>query len=528
MIEALKKIMVVDDETIQRNGLQKMIQKVAPNTIVWTCSNGCIALDNIRQNPPQLLITDIKMPVMDGMQLIQRVAEEFPLVKIVLISAYSEFSFAKTAIQCQALDYLIKPYRKEVLEKLLERIEAQIVSENERERQLADFHQYSSEMERQMEEKRLRSLLFGQGTADGLQEYAGFSVIISLRFRCRKLSCPDQLTEITKRQQGLILSKVLTLFPGSKLLTLAMPLQMDSEKMIVFASVEHTQMANALLNQLSQQLKSDNIFLWAGVSHIQPGIAECSGEAYQQAEDMLAFGFYHENGSIYCFEQHEALLHTPAFPTVQFEKEIAATWRSIDNTALHECLMQYQEKLEQDPKIYPRKVKHRVSSIIMNLIKEIQGLVSAEDYDALLNQAYMEYGSCEFIGELFMITEQLLMNTNGFFQLTQNQYDAVEMSIQYIKTHLEEDLSLQKVAKQMHFHPNYLSGQIKNKLGMSYTNFLVQLRMELAGELLRQTDLKIQEIAKKCGFKESSYFNRVFRKEHNISPEQYRKVHKQW
>ncbi|MDF2611715.1 MAG: hypothetical protein K0R92_3189, partial [Lachnospiraceae bacterium] len=109
-----------------------------------------------------------------------------------------------------------------------------------------------------------------------------------------------------------------------------------------------------------------------------------------------------------------------------------------------------------------------------------------------------------------------------------NQYDAVEECIAYIKTHLDSDLSLQKVADYVHFHPNYLSGKIKSKVGLSYSAFLLKLRMELACKLLMNSNDKIQEVALKCGFNDSNYFNRMFRREYNISPEQYRKVHKKW
>lgn len=526
MIEVLKKIMIVDDEAIQRNGLYKVIQQVAPNSTIVACSNGQLAWDNISLDPPQLLLTDIKMPVMDGMQLIQKVSEEYPQIKIVLISAYQEFDFAQTAIRCQVTDYLIKPYRKKTVEDLLERMDTQILSESKKEQQLVRFQQYSSEMEKQKQERQLRGLLFGSESGDDLQEYEDFSTIFSLRFRCIQLSSSPLPIQPTHRQKSLMLKKVVSLFPQSKILTLSIPLQPDSEKMIMFTTVRNDEEACQALNQLAIHLRQENILMWAGVSQITARVVRNSKAAYQQAEDMLAFGFYHQDGSIYCYEQQSQLLQTPAFSTAAFEKQIAAAWRGLDNVALHQALEQYRVVLQKDPKIYPRKVKHRVTSVVMNLIREIQGLVSHEEYDELLNEAYAKYGSCESLIELFAITEHLLMNTNGFFQFNQEKYDAVEASIQYVKTHLEEDLSLQKVARQMHFHPNYLSGKIKNKLGMSYTAFLVRQRMQLASELLRQTDLQVQTVAKKCGFNDSSYFNRVFRKEHGISPEQYRKVNK--
>ncbi|HHX12751.1 MAG TPA: helix-turn-helix transcriptional regulator, partial [Clostridiales bacterium] len=107
-----------------------------------------------------------------------------------------------------------------------------------------------------------------------------------------------------------------------------------------------------------------------------------------------------------------------------------------------------------------------------------------------------------------------------------DQYDAIDTCITYIINNPDTDLSLQRVAEHVHFHPNYLSNQIKNRVGLSFSSYILKLRMELACDQLINTNDKIQDVASKCGFSDSNYFNRIFRREYKISPEQYRKVHR--
>ena len=122
---ALNSIVLSDDESIQRDTLSTIIQRYV-SADIRLCSNGRDALSLIEEELPDLLITDIRMPVMDGMELIKEVSSRYPSLKTVLISAYSEFSYAKTAITCGVSEYLLKPFRPEEIRKLLEKLDAEI------------------------------------------------------------------------------------------------------------------------------------------------------------------------------------------------------------------------------------------------------------------------------------------------------------------------------------------------------------------------------------------------------------------
>lgn len=122
----IHKIVLADDEGTQRRVLSAIIQKLTPQTQIELCTNGKEAWEKVQEGDTELLITDIRMPVMDGMELIRLVSEAFPKTKIVLISAYQEFEYAKNAITCGVSEYLLKPFRVDDVKKILEKLEAQI------------------------------------------------------------------------------------------------------------------------------------------------------------------------------------------------------------------------------------------------------------------------------------------------------------------------------------------------------------------------------------------------------------------
>lgn len=104
----IRKIIIADDESIQRNVLSSVVRKIVPPlTEIEICVNGKEAFEKISKGGTDLLITDIRMPVMDGMELISLVARDFPQIKIILISAYQEFEYAKSAISCGVSEYLV-------------------------------------------------------------------------------------------------------------------------------------------------------------------------------------------------------------------------------------------------------------------------------------------------------------------------------------------------------------------------------------------------------------------------------------
>jgi YesN/AraC family two-component response regulator len=548
MEKTQSRIIVADDEAIQRNVLTKIINNIYPTSEVIACSNGKEVYDILQEKQVDVVLTDIRMPIMDGMELIRIISSEFPRTKVILISAYQEFEYAQNAIKYRAFDYLIKPFRVTEVKKVVEKVQLEIQKENEKENSLNNYQALMVEAKKQKKHRFLQDVLAGniddikleQEEYKPLQDF-GTVAVLRWKVECaRGVSTRAEGTGaesaraenaqggLTKLQQNALMDQIAFLFPNMFFVPEANDTNKAIHKAVLLFPRETAVEVSQKLEYSQKLLEQENIFFWAGLSNTKLCLVSSAVEALAQAEEMLAFYFYDPKGGIFSYDKMNTIMEIPTNSTTAFENKLHQAIRSSDIKRMEQIIEDMKRVLSQGTRCYPSKIKHRVSSMIVLILKELDDMISQEQYDYLLNQSYQLYAECDSFDQLFEISKHLLGMAIQDSLRDANQVDAVEACIAYMKAHLDSDLSLQKVAEQVHFHPNYLSVKIKNKVGLTYSAFLLKLRMELACKLLMNTNDKVQEIAFKCGFNDSNYFNRMFRREYQISPEQYRKVHKKW
>lgn len=166
----IKTIVVADDESMQCEILAQIIGAMIPEARILSCSNGAEAYEILKERPVDVLITDIRMPVMDGMELIEKAAREFPRVKTLLISAYQEFEYARNAIRFGVFDYLVKPFRVEAVEKLLEKIDEKIQEEQEMFQQKTYYEELEQSYQKDYRKQQLAAMVKGTVSPKELAE----------------------------------------------------------------------------------------------------------------------------------------------------------------------------------------------------------------------------------------------------------------------------------------------------------------------------------------------------------------------
>ena len=142
-------IIVADDEAIQRNVLTSIIQKICPESQVMACSNGNEVYDVLKGISVDIVLSDIQMPIMDGMELINKLSVEFPQTKIILISAYQRFEYAQNAIKCGVIDYLVKLFRVTDIKNIMEKVILEIERENTEANSLKSYHILAAKAKKQ-------------------------------------------------------------------------------------------------------------------------------------------------------------------------------------------------------------------------------------------------------------------------------------------------------------------------------------------------------------------------------------------
>ena len=264
----LRRIIVADDEAIQRNMLSKILEKITPDSEIVTCIHGQEAYDAICENGADLLITDISMPVMDGMELIQKVSREFVKTKVVLISAYQEFDYAQKAIQCGVKEYLIKPFRVDDVRKLIERIEEELCNENEKDQRLNQYNIMLEVSRKQEYGKNLYQLVTGAKKAEHMNNpvydtLRTEGVLVIIRWKAARKTM-QSVTGMRESQQEMLIDDLKDTFLNADFLMLDGGLDQTERRLALFVPENSTDEVVSKLEKILNKAQQNGIFFWGG------------------------------------------------------------------------------------------------------------------------------------------------------------------------------------------------------------------------------------------------------------------------
>ncbi|MBT2764694.1 response regulator [Paenibacillus sp. ISL-20] len=537
------KVLLVDDEADVREGLVQEIQWGACGfTIEGTAENGREAMELAERLEPDVVITDISMPFQDGLQLASWLREFQPLCKIVILTGYDEFDYARQAITLSVDEYLLKPFSGESFTELLGKIKDKIdmeVTEREDVRQLKEHYRTSLPL---LRESFLASLL------------------------TRKL--PRSIIEEKTRNYGLslnggsYLAAVMALYPAS----------VDKEH-TSSTSLRHSGdldlMLHAMLNIAKELLDPEflvSVFIYQDSIVLLITNDESENEAWfseqQVTLDRLLKSILHylklpvtigvgsmvRNLSDLKYSYQDALLALDYRLILGAEKVIF-----IDDVERPRPEGVRLDELKEQALIRSLKLgtEEELTEAISHIFDELMGasctiqdvqVYLLEVVTAILRSAQESGIEIEALfgagsqlhAEIFKFSG--LQEAKAWLQdvcLTirkhiassrQHAYkDIVEKALQYTREHYgDSELSLQKLCVQLHISTGYFSAVFKREVKMTYVQYLMQLRMETAKELLRSSELKAFEIAERIGFADPNYFSFCFKKQVGISPKEYR------
>ncbi|MCA0756586.1 response regulator [Paenibacillus sp. N4] len=537
------KVLLVDDEADVREGLVREIDWEGSGfTVAGTAENGKEAIELAERLEPDVVITDISMPFKDGLQLAEWLRQHQPLVKIVILTGYDEFDYARQAIRLSVDEYLLKPFSDcsftELLLKIRARIEAE-VAEREDVRQLKEHYRTSLPL---LRESFLASLLTRKLPRTKIEEK---TVNYGLQLNgARYMAAVIALhpadegegkgTEHSLRHSGdldLMLHAMLNIAKeiweqaglGSVFI------HQDS---IALLAIDAGGDEPAWLRRMQETLES---VLKSIVHYLKLPITIGVGSTVTDLADLKdSFG-----GALLALDYRLVLgagrvifIHDVENPTnkkLRFDelKEQALT-RSLKvgtNEELADAVASVFAEL-QDP-------AYAYSDIQVYLLEVVTAVLrTAQDADADLDELFG--AGFQLHAEIFKFSG--LQEAQRWFQelclrimkhissRRQHSYkDIVEKAIQYTKEHYADpDISIQRLCSHLHISTGYFSGVFKKEVKLTFVQYLMHIRMEAAKELLRATGLKAFEIAERVGFADPNYFSFCFKKQVGISPKEYR------
>lgn len=499
-------VLVVDDEPKHRRGLSRMLKILRPEYTIYDAMDGADALQSMSIHPIDLVFTDIQMPIMDGLEFMERLIERGGSESIIIMSAYSDFEYAQRALQLGANDYLLKPVEEQKIVQLLAKTELKM-----RAVRLASV------------EATLAELFEGSPDTDDYERLErafpaakqGMVMAAVLNLNIGKGDLKSLLSEL-KAMLGAALKAQGFSF-AFYMSDQALHTLIISGENGPIVSPEWEGTLRMMIRHFSAQHGAELTF----------GMGSCftkweheARKSFKQASLALQTRFYKGGGIVLEADQindsgHQALLKLD----VRFLTDAVVAGDKAGIRAYLDATMN-QATASGFPQ--PEKLVYAIAAAIHHLTSCLmeKGLLSMNS--AAFEEALLQ---CQTIGQLKNEAQAWIFElADGWDNRTASCRNEaiIDACKAYIENHYDEELSLSTIAAKFHFNASYFCLLFKTHTHTTINQYVMQTRMKAAAWQLLQTSQKVYQIAENVGYKDVKYFIRLFRKEYGSSPEEYR------
>lgn len=499
--------------------------------VAGTALDGEEGLRIIRDTRPDIVLTDIRMPRMDGLQMTRAILEVLPGCKIIILSAYSEFSYAQEAIRLGALDFVKKPFSLEEIVNVVLKVKELCREERQETARLAVMESKIRESLPILRQEYLTFLLHHQTTeADArsrweyldipLTQHNFFVFVAEIDHFAEKLSGqPVQEVELLRFSLHNILEETISARTRGVIIREA------TDRYVCIMNGSDPDIAGQIteaccINVSRFSRNTLSIGVGAGVSEIHELAA-----AYRQALSALGYHFYTGGNGVYHYSNIENKPLTLHSYSAAAEQELLFALRSGNSAKSLQVLGQlFAELLDSglwpEPR-YVESVGYELSSRICRVMLEQFPYEQVEPLErrieALKNRAHP---SLQDIRDLL---SELCREACALVEEARSQESTriIHQAIAYIRSHLDTGLSLEQVAKQINLSQGYFSNLFKKVQGISFQQYVMHEKMEKAKAMLIG-GLQVQEIAQDLGYEHRRYFTEVFKKYTGMTPSEFK------
>lgn len=525
------RVLVCDDEENVCDLILNLVDwEALALEVIGVVHDGLIALKEIRSKRPDIVITDIRMPNLNGLELIRMAVEEELGARFIVISGYKSFDYAYKAINYGVNNYLLKPIQKKDLENNLLKISNEIENKNSiqhrilRDSVILKQHFLTSVIEGQLENYSLEDLNFRYN----LHLQSG-----ALRFAVFQF---DMIYPKKREDYGAI-----------------MPIIAMAEEMVVeilretcyfYATVMKNGRIIAFMNyngsggmsfsffrkmmiRIREKLSVSNLYL------ITLGIGACVSDAsqlpyaYKTAEEALKVRLTQGCDRTYAYDPKWEEEPNDRVCTKQEWQAFTEGVECLDALIVSEWIDGYYRTIEDKIQTRPTLL-FDATEYLLNEFAAIRkrydwNITELNIRESLYDGSFSVYDRHRLAAE---VREKIVEYIKALRdERERNSCTPILKAKEYMEKHLAEEVSLETVAGYVRLNPVYFSALFKKQTGINFLAYLTSLRMEKAKKYLAQTDLGIADIAEKVGYYDPKYFGKMFKKENHITPAQYRRIH---
>lgn len=523
-------LLIVDDEKTTRDSLKEYISwNELGVDLVATAKNGLDALKLAHKIKPDILLTDVRMPKMDGIKLASKIRELYEDCMIIFLSGYSDKEYLKKAIYLQAISYIEKPISIKEIRSVVRRT-------------VQEYHKRAVEKAKKL---RLREslaknlplirqeiaaeLVRGETNLEDLAEKYGeaFVSLPSAEFFtpvCLIVNWDPVVDEAMKTSLKRVLLELLSGEDSPNFFPYLMGFEDDDKIILILASHRHHDQTTALLKRLLERKLADlstcQYCLSAGIGSPVREMASLP-ESYRLAVIAANTQFYSGPGSIFAYCDVAGSHFEP-------KKDLYQHFRVyLSKNDMNEAI-ELVNKLTNVIKFAQEKNINRVKNIYFNLLLIVfevakdRGFINLYDENEK-NYIWQEIERTKTLAEL---SAYIISNIESVFS-TMEEQNAVHSKIYEITTYIKEnytaeDLSVQSIARHTYLSYTYLCAFFKKNTGKTINEYITEVRIEKAKELLREGRMRLYEIASSIGYTDPNYFSSLFKKHTGYTPSEFK------
>lgn len=534
------KVFLVEDEMVIRRGIKNSIDWEKEGYIFCgEASDGELAYPMIIKEKPDILITDIRMPFMDGLELCKLVKEELPNIKILILSGYDEFDYAKEAIRLGVTEYLLKPISSGKLLEALNGVSESIRREKEDKDLVRKYMEEMRENTEHEKQKFFEQMIAGNlSMVDALETGKKYEMNLSAGMY-NLLLFRFTLGEENRKSGELLGEAEYAIEKLTERLEYVFEFQRGVEGWAFLLMADNEEQMSERVKELSKDLEEimknySTIAYSGGIGQPVARLRELE-ESFREAERALAARFTMELNRIISVEDIRMAQNVDTLDDIEItsfgeiEKTRTMLEKFLNNGAEDEIDEFVDVYINELPEENLKSVLMRqyiimdAYIVMMSFCEKIEGIEG--EMQAQSEELKNSMKTIQTLEEIKNYIRMLLKKIIGVRDtISGRRYsDIIEIAKDQIrKTYMSDEISLNTIAAEVGMSPSYFSSIFSKEMGKTFVEYLTEIRMDRAKELLMCSSMKTSEIGYEVGYKDPHYFSYIFKKTQNCTPKEFR------
>lgn len=518
------KMMIADDERTIRKGIKTSINWASKGIkIVAEAANGKEALAKIEKIKPEIIIMDIRMPKINGLEVCQQALAQYPNLKIIILSGYDDFSYAQKAIELGVSDYLLKPFGAEELIKKVNELQKDINKEQKLAQERYLIRKSSKKIFSMLINDILSSSKIRSELKTNFDKYKFNLAETDYRGILIDLDCPSKVKNNDQNDLQVLQKEIINIFNKIFKDCFLVPIINKNYLFGIIKTDTKAKLKNKLSYFQAAAKNKTKLFFSIFIGKLITNLKEFR-QSYCELSTSITAKFYQGTDSIIFCPQ----------------KTIAAFKNKIE---FQDILLAIEEEFYL---LETKKVENEIKDIF-KFLKAQKPKVDIAKYILIrINNKFIEVinksAKSSFLNKKYLKTEAEINQLDTINKLEQWQFKRLDnyfkdldsqrskrynkivtKAVKFVHSNYQQDISLGMLANYIHVSPNYFSKVFKEETGDNFIEWLNKYRIEKSKNMLLDTDQKCYLIAEQVGYNDYRYFSYNFRKYTNISPRQFRK-----